>query len=670
MIKILFNESRLRNELIHHLIISLFMLIFPLTGGLLTTIQFIKLIFIFISSGFIGKCINKFLGITNLFSLTQAALNIFIGLFVISVAYFFTGNFLPIYATTSLAVMLSFFMFYKEKDAIYRKLSISYYLPIVVLFFMGYDYLYSTNIRLSRTDGDYFYYTLLVESFSRNCNLQNPFFHLNASTNYYQFTTFIIPSYLKAYTELASSVVLWGVFMKLLIFLSISLLCNFVFNIIESQTNSQIPPIFYTLSIIFFIFLGPLHLFNLIKLKLNDILFLGEGHWLPLGSPGYPFAVIFGSVLMLFLMNSRNKQYTPVKLIIIFILSFIIFTSKIAFSLPFILFLTLFLFFNVELKVFFTITITFFFAFLLSQLIALQPDSIKHLRIVNHGYYYQRFLSFTHKYQFTNTANQVFYVLVGLMIHVFLWTGIKLLLIVPILKHLKSRIYLQLFKSWLTVFIIFLAVSFFVHMESEGNSFFPILDESFDFAETVRSSLIIFHSIFILFILTRILTLPNKYSTTSPFILFLWCALCCYSIMINNNTMSVSENSTWYKEIAKEANSISATDKLFAMQGDEHCSGQTLAPLLSVNWYCTGWRTDGDGYVWSREVLERNTLLHRLISSSEPQKAKKQILLELKAANVKYLIGTTNNIKSLNKLKSDGLLTSRQSKQKWIFEIN
>lgn len=669
MNKISFNESRLRHELTNHLIISILMLAFPLCGGLMNSIQFFKLIIIFISSGIIGKWINNYIGTTDLFSLTQAALNIFIGLFAISVAYFFTGNFLPIYATTFLAFLLSIFIVFKEKYANYRKLSVLYYLPIVVLFFLGYDYLYSTNIRLSRTDGDYFYYTLLVESFSRNCNLQNPFFHLNASTNYYQFTTFIIPSFLKAFTGLASSVVLWGVFMKLLIFLSISLLCNFVFDTLESQTGSQLAPIFYTLAMVFFIFLGPLHLFNLIKLKLKDILFLGEGYWLPLGSPGYPFAVIFGSVLMMFLINQANSPFTPIKLITIFILSFIIFTSKIAFSLPFILFLTLFLYFNVEFRVFLKISITLFMAFLLSQQIALQADSIKLVSITDHGFYYKRFLDVDFKYQMSNTLNPLFCVLTGLIVHCFLWVGMKTILILPFLKQLKSRVYSQLYKSWLAVFIVFISVAFFVHMESEGNSTFPALDESFDFADTVRSSLIIFQTIFILFTLTRIILLSQKYKFLIALSLFGWSSLCFYSLMKNNCTIRIVDNNSWYTEVAREVNLIPVTNKLFAMQGNYNCSGQTLAPLTWANWYCTGWRSDGDGYVWSRTVLDRNTLIHKLISTAESKKSKKQILQKLKAANVRYLVGTGENVEKLKELKAAGLLTLQKSKHKWIFEI-
>jgi hypothetical protein len=192
---------------------------------------------------------------------------------------------------------------------------------ILTTLYIGRDHLETIQTTVSTSNGDYYYFTAIVESISKQ-TIFNCYFDTGAQLNY-QMGSFAFPMIIKKFSDLTSHCSLWGVAMPF--YKSIFYLL--LFNTFKLNKNRSINAILLYLLFNGFTALNPL---NIIKINPEGFLFLAPGNSNLGGNPGltagYTLALIFVTNVF---NNTNSINYYFQSLIVVLI----IFT-KIALFLP------------------------------------------------------------------------------------------------------------------------------------------------------------------------------------------------------------------------------------------------------------------------------------------------------------------------------------------------
>jgi hypothetical protein len=319
--------------------------IFPLCSGLFSlSNQFFLILFQF-SAYCSGRIIlGKIHSFNNLGPLIFTGIRIIFGAVFLSLFFLITSNNLIVYFWPLFWLFTNFKrLTLKFNPAILK--DVVTLLPFVFFLILPHEYRLSTSI-FKGSSLDYSYYTAIVESLKVNQNFGNALFQSGVGINY-QSLSFCIPAHLANFANIPSQIALWGVFMNIISVLAFGILSSTIVLIYERFLGvlTYRRNLFILIVSFLLVFFGPLHLINLFKGNINEVLFLGQGYLLPLGSPGFAFSILWMSLLFLMVFRTPKPSVNQSVLAIFFIL--LIAGSKVAFWAPVLFFLGIYSFLKV-----------------------------------------------------------------------------------------------------------------------------------------------------------------------------------------------------------------------------------------------------------------------------------------------------------------------------------
>ncbi|MFN2440824.1 MAG: hypothetical protein ABR503_16585, partial [Chitinophagaceae bacterium] len=359
--------------------------------------------------------------------------------------------------------------------------------PFLIILFQTHELAYATAERITHMDGDYYYYTAVVESIKTNHSLNNAIFHTGIPINY-MVAPFLAPGQLAEFSDIPAQFTLWGVYLKILPVISFGIISYTIVRIYEILFNLQLNKNSFLkrqlLVALMLLFLAPLHFLNLIKLYFGAVLLLGEGYLLPIGSPGYALSIAFaGLILLLALSKSKYSVLEQVSLIVFLC---IITASKIALFLPIGVFLgtiSILRLFKKQAQLFITLLLALPFCIIVYKLTLGIADALTVMEFTKNGYYLSFFEELASDYGISgSTGKKVFLMTV---VSVFMWLSIKLVILaisgLSLLKNNYKAV--TLIVVAIIGFAICLLPGFFINVYGRDANGVFLFDGRFDMAQ-------------------------------------------------------------------------------------------------------------------------------------------------------------------------------------------
>ena len=646
--------------------------IFPTVTGNFTLSNIIHILIYVGAVYFVAeKLLNRIEVINKIPSLLKIGLFIIFGSIVCGIA------FMLISFSAVLYLLFLFFLYdLIQNKAI--KFSFSFYhflciAPFFIILFQTYELEYAIHERYNRLDGDYYYYTAIVESLKTNQSLSSAIFHLGLPLNY-PALPFMAPAELSQFSGISSQFALWGVFMKLVPISCLSIIAytivkiySLLFNVSEADNKFPWKLLFTSFLLIF---LGPIHFLNLSKLDFKNVLFLGDGYLLPTGSPGFAIAMwVAGLVLLMILSKTKYSLYY--KIIVISLFCFALF-AKIALFLPlaaFAGFLSLLRLFKKEKDLFFIVIVTLPCSALLYKLLIASSDSIMKIQLTTDGYFQKFFLNTAEKYGIAGSDIKKIFVMASITI--FMWLSIKLIIIIISGFNLYKKNYkvFSITVSILLSFIVSMLPGFFVRSWGENNAGKQLFDGTFDMEQFARGGIFVFTIIALIFVLYLLYNYPNlMMRRLTMVVLSGWGIIICFSIFSSGWFVKVdSYKPDWYTEVKEDF--AKAKPQLMAMMGNINQSGQTATTAGVHPWFCTGTREDGGGFVFSKLAYDRNYLFKTIFNSQIDVMKRKSIADSIRHLGVDCIVASPTTIKKINVALKDSIISAIPG-TKWFYRFN
>ena len=545
-------------------------------------------------------------------------------------------------------------------------------IPAFVILFQTYELVYATGERYSHSDGDYYYYTAIVESLKTNQSLTNAVYHTGLPINY-SVAPFLAPAQLARFSGISSQFALWGVYSKMLPILCLGTIAYTVvklYAILFAVTLNKISIAKYQLlTTLMFLLMGPLHFLNLVKLNFKNTLFLGEGYVLPTGSPGFALSMLFSTLILLLVL--AKPTYSLVHKLTIIIFLCIIAASKFALFVPLAVMLgSLSLFWLIKKRpdLFITLLVALPFCFWIYHLTVSSKDSSTELAFTKNGYYKMFFSSLADKYGISGSPGTK--LLRMLAISITMWIGLKLLIFLfsGISLFKKNYTAIALIAAAILGFIISLLPGFFIdyHAVDADRNF--LFDYKFDMTQFVRGSIFLLTLISFIFVLYLLNLYPNNFIRWgSRLLIFLWMLIISFSFFMTDYKKAPPLDQSWYKEIKHDF--FNAKPGLMAMIGSADYSGQTLASAGVHPWFCTGRQTDYEGFIFTLKGYERNLLFQKIFDSTVSLSTRKSLAGNIKMQGVDCIVASPSSLIKLQLAQRDSLI-SPIAGTKWFYRFN
>ncbi len=646
---------------------------FPLCSGMLHIADVLKVFVYFGATLFVGDFfINKISIISNFPGVIKTGLSIVFGSIICGLLYLFIASDIVIYLLFVLfiAVKLKNKQFNFQLNSIFDLLCLA---PLFLMLFQTQELAYATHLKFNRTDGDYFYYTAIVESLKTNHSFSNAVYHQGIGINY-QALALLPAAHIAKFVQLPSQIALWGVYFKILPIVSFGVIATCIVQLYNnffkpafSQKQTYFIQFFVVCMLMFF---GPLHIVNLLKRDFANTLFLGEGYVLPLGSPGFAMSMLF-SGLCLYLILSISKPNWYTKIIFISFLCIII-ASKLALFFPLAIllgFYALLLVFKKEYNWLITLLIALPVCLFIFKFALANSDNMTTMALSKKGYYFDYLPTLAAKYHITGSiVKQTFLMF---FISVFMWLNVKFIILFSGINHFRktNQKLVFLVVAALASFCIASLPSFCLDVYAKDANGIFLFDARFDMPQFIRADIFLITIISIFFILYFALNYKKKiirYVTITASIL--WIFIIAVSFLKSSYKQDASaQNNSWYSEAINDYNK--AKPGLMAMIGNNEYSGQTLCGAGVHPWFCTGLRKDEDGYTMTLSAHNRNVLFQEIFDTTKTLSQKKATVNYLKKEGVTCVVASPFSIEKINTVVKDSLLT-RIEGTKWFYKIN
>jgi len=645
---------------------------FPAFSGNLNLINILQ-VFIYIGAvHFVGeRFLKKIHIIDEIPSLIKTGLYIILGSLGCGILFMI----IPYSGFLYLFFILFLFHLFRYKRIVLN-FSIFHFLclaPFIIILFQTYELEYAIRERFNRGDGDYFYYTALVESLKTNQSIKNAVFHLGLPINYPSLP-FMAPALLANFAGIPSQFALWGIYMKILpvaclstVSYTIVRLYEIIFNVDETDSKRFSWKLFLTGLLL--LFLGPLHFINLLKFDFSNTLFLGSGYLLPTGSPGFSLAMMLASIVLLIVISTNKFTFSETALIIV-LLCFIL-ASKIALFIPLLVFIGLLSirqFVKNEKNLIFILLIGLLFFILTYVLLVGTSDSVVSVHLTSQGYFTKYFNDLAGKYHIP--AHGLVEILIMTFIVIVMWLSIKFVILGLAFTSLykKNANAIGIITASVVTFFTCLLPGFFVQSVGTDNAGKLLFDNSFDMEQFVRAAIFLLTVISLIFGLYLLFNYPKDWiRKTTSFIFAVWCTIIAISFFSTSFTSAISSKEDWYLQVNTDF--LKAKPRLMAMMGSDDYSGQTATSMGVHPWYCTGIRENNEGYVFTKKGYERNYVFQDIFDTDIAIKRRKTIADSLKKVGIDCIVASPSTLKKINIAMEDSIL-SRIPGTKWFYRFN
>lgn len=544
-------------------------------------------------------------------------------------------------------------------------------IPFLAILFQTYELAYATTERYSHQDGDYYFYTAIVESIKSNHSLSNAVYHSGIPINY-MVAPFLAPAQLAEFSGISAQFALWGVYGKIIpivCFGTISYTVVKLYEILFKPSLNKNSFAWKQLLVAFMLlFLGPLHFLNLLKADFKNTLFLGEGFVLPIGSPGFALAMFFAGLVLLLVFSKTKYSVQDQFAIIIFLC--IITASKIALLLPLGILLgilSILWLIKKQTHLFITLLIALPFCIMVYNLTIAGADSISVVEFTKDGYYFTFFRELAGKYGISGTAGKKVFLM--MLISIFMWLSIKLLIFAVTGLSLFKTNYkaITLVVAGIITFFISLMPGFFINIYNrDGNGLF-LFDGKFDTAQFVRAGIFLITIIALVFALYLINDHRNYVIRNGSLVIIcLWMLAISFSFFATDYKKPVPVDQSWYKEVKQDF--LLEKPVLMAMLGNSIHSGQTLTTAGVHPWFCTGVREDGEGFVFSKTAYTRNYVFRTIFNTELNIGERKSIADSIKLLGVYCMVASPSSMDKINAAVKDSIISAIPG-TKWFYRF-
>lgn len=584
-------------------------LIYPVLIGSITIPQFIVLsVAIGITSTMFHSIIFK-----KAQEIQQYISAIFIATLSLSIISLYV-SFLIVVPTAIISAVMYLIYNRKDRSTTFFKPNLVELFLILTILFIGRDHFESLQNRVSSSNGDYYYFTAVVESISKQ-SISNCYYDIGAPINY-QIGSFAFPMIVKKIFNLTSHTALWGVAMPFY-------KCIFYLLLFSTFTINKNRSINAVLLFALFNGLTSLNPANIVKLNPQGFIFLASGNANLGGNPGLTAGFTLALILLSSIVNNptQNKKLFEASLVIL------ILVTKIALFLPAIIF---FLLTQISwpLNVKNTLQIGLFallFIFCYILLYGSQGNSTIHLKPFA---YLQEFLGSFRSLQFTSKSG-LSISLVTLLIYLTLSTGPRII-IFAFWNKFKPRDKRFIFFILITISCCVIPL-LLLDINQIGYHGEILRNMNFDTEQFIRSAFIFFH----LYCIYIICIYSIKKSVLSSTIIYSCSAIgligyCFTSIKYDNIIDSQQQN--WRNNI----NDHLQDNTIKCIVGE---SQQFLGQILTADgigpFFYSG-RTGNGGYFNSN----KNNYRQQIIDSLQYSPNKAYYIDKLKDQGVKTIITT------------------------------
>jgi hypothetical protein len=657
-------------ELVFWLIISASI---PFCSGNIPIASLFLISLYYFVSFYLGRIIlHNLLIKINFNSLIQVGVELVFGMFVLACSFIILDN------NAIVFILLAFYLIFNFKNfnlllnkKVYKEILVIS--PFFLFLFLPEEWFLSTNI-LKGMAWDFGFYTSIVESLNINQDISSAIYQKGIPINYPTFT-FFTPAQIANFTSIPSQISLWGIYMHLLSILSFGTLATVIGNMFRYFQDDKETNYFRIVFVVSFLllFFAPLHMVNIVKGNFEDVLFLGLGYLLPLGSPGYAFSILWMSLILPIILTLTKPTKSQLFLLSVFIVMTA--GSKIAIWLPLVLLIG-----------FYTFTqwildkktnnlnwlVTILFAGLSSVIIifslVLNSKGPVLMYFSIRGQNTKELVDFVSSYGLNNKS---FFLLAvfGFCIRLCLYLLPKLTLTFLIIrpKFNFSR-YKALYISILLTFIVLTFIYLFFNVKALNLDGTLYRDMTFDNGQYMRSFIFIVHIFIILIILKLFVQIDWKKYSYSYVILIGWLTFCGYSFyhQVLANYYQVPTNTKWYSEVQKDFNTTKPD--LMIMLSDGYYSGLGLTAMGISPWYIFGNYNARDGYSNDYETLRRRNLVIEFFNQKNSLAYRKKLRNRLLEAGVNCVVASPFNLEKM-KLAESAKLIHKISNTTWFYSL-
>jgi hypothetical protein len=518
---------------------------------------------------------------------------------------------------------------------------------------------------------DYSFYTTIVESLKVNQDFSNAIFQSGIGINY-QAITFLVPAQIANFTGIPSQIALWGIFMNFLSVLSFSTLSWVILLLSNTVIDSakQHNYLYVTIVCILLIFLGPIHIINIVNLNFKEVLFLGQGYLLPLGSPGFAYS-IFWTGLLILMVFKNDKPSTKESILSIFFLVLIA-GSKVAMWAPVIIFLGLYSVFrimqkhsNFSIKWLYTCVIGGVASLILIYVLMLNTAAPTVMKLQLIGQNTIELVELSKKIGL-NLSSITISVLFGFILRITFFIGPKLLLVYLVrLKYkivkMNKPLILSLMLSFLFFSFIYLFLNSFA-LNLDGSLY---RDMTFDNGQYLRTVFFLIN-IFVIINLIRVFRNKNLVFISGITIWLILCAFSFYYLQVKNQSVMSLNTSSWYSEVETDFHHIQP--KKMIMLNDGNYSGLGLTAMGVAPWYIFGTKEFRDGYSNDFQSIKRRELINQFFNIENSLSYRQKIKNRLLRAGVDCVVATPKSLQKI-KLAERNNLIDKEGSSKWIFKL-
>ena len=647
-------------------------IIFPFSSGLITVMNCLNILVYIGATYFVADIIlNKIKIINEIPSLIKTGFYIIFGSIICGISFLFIPSSIVLYALFLLFIALNIInkKFTLKSNSLYTALCI---FPLLIMLFQTNELVYATGIRFCKADGDYFFYTAIVESLKSNHSFGNAIYHQGIGINY-QALALMPSAQLAKFANLPSQIALWGVYSKIVPIVAFSVVAYSIIKMYQTLFSVKNSPIQFYLQLAFvccmLMFFGPLHFLNFVKRDFTNTLLYGEGYVLPTGSPGFAVSMLFSSMVLLFITSILKPTWFQ-KLILISFLCIII-GSKLALFFPLAILVgsySILQIFKKEYHWFYTLLIALPCCFLVYKLTLGNADSNVVMQLSKNGFYQGYLPELANKYHINGSNFKKIVVMFGITF--FMWLSFKLVILLSSIIVFKNNNTKALNLIWATFisFCIATLPSFFLNVYGVDENGKYLFDGRFDMPQFIRADIFLVTIISIIFLLYFIFNYKNKMVSKIVFIIAtFWMIFIGLSFYKTSFKKAKTSDQSWYIDTQKDFDKTKP--HLMAMMGDNDYSGQTLVAAGVHPWYCTGLRNDGEGYTFTLTAHKRNKQFQQIFDSTISTQQKKMVIAEIKKIGVDYIVASPSNIQKINIALKDSLLTKIDG-TKWFYKLN
>lgn len=643
--------------------------IFPAIGGNFSIFQLAHLFIYFIAAYYTGELCISSVGYINLMPpLLFTGTSIIIGSLINGLFFLILPNKFLTYLISS-GFVLNIFM----RKRINLNFSFKILLciaPLFLLLFQSYELEYAMKERYNHSDGDYSYYTALVESIKSTHSIFDAVFHKGIPINYSPMP-FIPPAHMASFANIQSQFALWGMFLKIVPILAFSVMAYcitriyyIVFDIPGTEKTFEKH---FFLSVLMLMFLGPLHFINLLKFDLSNVLFLGIGYLLPTGSPGFALSIFLsGLILLLVIPKISFSVSEKILLVALFCLTV---ASKIAMFVPLTLMIGiigLYRWYNGSRHLLIILLISIPLCFLIYKITIGAADSIIVTRLTTDGYFQSNFFELATKYGINKSKG--IKILIMFFINVSIWIGMKFFLIgFAGYKQRSNKKAVILISSLLICLCLSFLPGFFIDVYGVSASGKKLFDIKIDMAQFARASVFLFTSMAIVFILYIFENITQRRIRSIVRVgVSAWMILIAVSFLLSSFTLPKKVDQSWYLQVRKDFRI--ANPHLMAMMGNYNFSGQTLTTAGVHPWYCTGIRENAEGYIFSKKAYSRYNLLTTAFDPLVNIARRKEAFDSLRHLGIDAIVASPWSQQKFDIAVKDSLIVLIP-KTKWIYEF-